>query len=78
MSEYDMDFDTDEIFESFKRGDKSRNSKIEGSGLGLAIAKGIAELHKGGMYIDKEGDLFKVYLILYEDKDFHEKGLVTK
>jgi signal transduction histidine kinase len=78
ISEYDMDFDTDEIFERFKRGDKSRNSKIQGSGLGLAIAKGIAELHNGGMYIDKEGDLFKVYLILNEDKDFHEKGLVTK
>lgn|GEM_PF-1411756 len=64
ISENEMKFDVNEIFDRFKRGDESRNSKIEGSGLGLAIAKGIAELHGGRMYAEKEGDLFKMFLIL--------------
>ncbi|WP_406789769.1 sensor histidine kinase [Clostridium neuense] len=64
ISEDEMKFDTNEIFDRFKRGDESRNSKVEGSGLGLAIAKGIAELHGGRMYAEKEGDLFKMFLIL--------------
>lgn len=64
ISENEMKFDVNEIFDRFKRGDESRNSKVEGSGLGLAIAKGIAELHGGRMYAEKEGDLFKMFLIL--------------
>lgn len=67
ISENEMQFDVKEIFERFKRGDESRNSKVEGSGLGLAIAKGIAELHGGRMYAEKEGDMFKMYLILKQD-----------
>ncbi|WP_418921843.1 HAMP domain-containing sensor histidine kinase [Clostridium ganghwense] len=58
ISAYEMDFDVEEIFERFKRGDKSRNT--EGSGLGLAIAKSIVELQGGNMRIDIDGDLFKV------------------
>lgn len=64
IANYEMDFDEDEIFERFARGDKSRNSKIEGSGLGLAITKSIIELHGGEVKIKKEGDMFKIYLIL--------------
>lgn len=66
ISENEMKFDVNEIFDRFKRGDESRNSKVEGSGLGLAIAKGIAELHGGRMYAEKEGDLFKMFLVLKE------------
>lgn len=66
ISENEMKFDVNEIFDRFKRGDESRNSKVEGSGLGLAIAKGIAELHDGRMYAEKEGDLFKMFLVLKE------------
>lgn len=66
ISENEMKFDVNEIFDRFKRGDESRNSKVEGSGLGLAIAKGIAELHGGRMYAEKEGDLFKMFLVLNE------------
>ncbi|HCQ91730.1 MAG TPA: sensor histidine kinase, partial [Clostridium sp.] len=41
ISNYELDFEPNEIFERFKRGDKSRNT--EGSGLGLAIAKSIVD-----------------------------------
>lgn len=64
IAAYEMNFDVEEIFERFKRGDESRNSEVEGSGLGLAISKSIIELHDGKMYIEKEGDLFKVFIVL--------------
>lgn len=64
IASYEMNFNVEEIFERFKRGDESRNSEIEGSGLGLAISKSIVELHGGKMHVEKEGDLFKVFMIL--------------
>lgn len=64
ISNYDMNFDNDEIFERFARGDVSRNSKVEGSGLGLAITKSIVELHDGKVSINREGDMFKIYISL--------------
>jgi len=57
ISSYEMDFDNEEIFERFIRGDKSRNT--EGSGLGLSIAKSILELQRGNLSIEIDGDLFK-------------------
>ena len=57
ISSYEMDFDSEEIFERFKRGDKARNT--EGSGLGLAIARSITELEGGTLHIEVDGDLFK-------------------
>jgi signal transduction histidine kinase len=62
MSAYEMDFDVEEIFDRFKRGDKARST--EGSGLGLSIAKSIVELQGGRMKIDIDGDLFKVIVEL--------------
>lgn len=64
ISAYEMEFNSEEIFERFKRGDKSRNT--EGSGLGLAIAKSIVELEGGSMNIEIDGDLFKVIIIFYK------------
>ncbi|WP_423230266.1 histidine kinase dimerization/phospho-acceptor domain-containing protein [Clostridium acetireducens] len=58
ISNYEMNFNSDELFERFKRGDKSRNT--DGSGLGLAIAKSIVELQGGTLNIQIDGDLFKV------------------
>ncbi|PRR83701.1 HAMP domain-containing sensor histidine kinase [Clostridium vincentii] len=62
MASYEMDFDNEEIFERFKRGDKSRNT--EGSGLGLSIAKSILELQGGSLSIEIDGDLFKAKVII--------------
>ncbi|MBX4264960.1 HAMP domain-containing histidine kinase [Clostridium estertheticum] len=62
ISAYEMDFDNEEIFERFIRGDKSRNT--EGSGLGLSIAKSIIELQGGRLSIEIDGDLFKAKVII--------------
>ena len=62
ISAFEIGDTVDELFERFKRGDKSRHT--EGSGLGLAIAKSIIDLHEGEMDIDVDGDLFKVIITL--------------
>lgn len=62
VANYNMDFDANELFERFKRGDPSRTT--EGSGLGLSIAKSIVELHGGMMNITTDGDLFKISIVL--------------
>lgn len=64
ISSYEMDFDVEEIFERFKRGDKSRST--EGSGLGLAIAKSIIELQGGKLNIEIDGDLFKAIVEFFK------------
>lgn len=68
IANYEMNFEDNEMFERFARGDKSRNSKIEGSGLGLAITKSIVELHNGIVKIKTEGDMFKIYIKLPFEK----------
>jgi len=62
VSKAPLNFEADELFERFKRGDASRTT--EGSGLGLSIAKSIIELHGGKIFIDIDGDLFKVIVLL--------------
>lgn len=64
IANYDMNFDNEEIFERFVRGDKSRNSNVEGSGLGLAITRSIVEVHDGVVKIKREGDMFKIFIYL--------------
>lgn len=60
-SAYEIDFDVEEIFERFKRGDQSRHT--EGSGLGLAIAKSIMDLQGGELRIEIDGDHFKAIAV---------------
>ncbi|WP_251550870.1 histidine kinase dimerization/phospho-acceptor domain-containing protein [Neobacillus muris] len=62
VSKYELNENSDELFERFKRGDTSRHT--EGSGLGLAIAKSIVDLHEGQLEIETDGDLFKVSILL--------------
>ncbi|MFC5532247.1 sensor histidine kinase [Cohnella yongneupensis] len=62
ISAYELSFNSDELFERFKRGDVSRHT--EGSGLGLAIAKSIVELHGGKLSIVIDGDQFNVIVEL--------------
>lgn len=57
ISAYEMDFQIEELFERFKRGDASRAT--EGSGLGLAISKSIVDLEGGKLDLEIDGDLFK-------------------
>lgn len=62
VSKYELNENSGELLERFKRGDTSRNT--EGSGLGLAIAQSIVDLHKGNLIINTDGDLFKVTISL--------------
>ncbi|KAB7707552.1 GHKL domain-containing protein [Bacillus aerolatus] len=62
VTKYELGDNVDEMFERFKRGDRSRHT--EGSGLGLAIAKSIIDLHDGALDIEVDGDLFKVTVVL--------------
>lgn len=64
VANYQMDFEADELFERFKRGDKARTT--EGSGLGLSITKSIIELHGGKLNIITDGDLFKINIVLFK------------
>ncbi|MDR6882568.1 sensor histidine kinase [Bacillus sp. 3255] len=66
VSAYELDFEAEELFERFKRGDQSRHT--EGSGLGLSIAKSIAELQGGELHIEMDGDLFKVTVLFRKTK----------
>ncbi|KMY55770.1 histidine kinase [Bacillus sp. FJAT-27231] len=63
VTKYELGDNVDEMFERFKRGDRSRHT--EGSGLGLAIAKSIIDLHEGTLDIEVDGDLFKVTVALH-------------
>jgi len=65
ISSFELDFDANELFERFKRGDAARTT--EGSGLGLSISKDIVELHNGKMEIFIDGDLFKVVVVLNKE-----------
>lgn len=45
------------LFDSFYRGDESRNNAFEGSGLGLAIAKNIVTANNGRIYAESYNGL---------------------
>lgn len=61
ISKYELNISADELMERFVRGDSSRNT--EGSGLGLSIAKSLVEIQNGNMFLEVDGDLFKVTIV---------------
>lgn len=67
ISAYELNMDTNELMERFKRGDESRSS--EGSGLGLSIAKNLVELQNGQFHIKIDGDLFKATVTIPKYKE---------
>ena len=62
ISREELGENSQELSQRFKRGDLSRNTN--GSGLGLAIAQSIIEAHDGYFFLETDGDLFKITLVL--------------
>jgi heavy metal sensor kinase len=60
--------DLPHIFDRFYRTDVSR-SQVEGSGLGLAIAKGIAEMHRGNLFVISEENKGTTFRIVFPLSD---------
>ncbi len=58
ISKTPLNLTSDELFERFTRGDRSRST--EGNGLGLSIAESLIKLQNGDISINIDGDLFKV------------------
>ena len=56
ISQSELNISESELMERFIRGDRSRHT--EGSGLGLFIAKSLADLQRGSLSIEINGDLF--------------------
>lgn len=56
------------LFDSFYRGDESRNNAKEGSGLGLAIAKNIVTANNGRIYAENGNGLAVVIELLVEEE----------
>ncbi|GAA4832499.1 sensor histidine kinase [Paenibacillus vulneris] len=72
VSAYEIDFEVEELFERFKRGDRSRHT--EGSGLGLAIAKSIVELQQGQLKIEIDSDYFKAIVTFPQEAPSPKEG----
>ena len=60
ISKNEIQVQSQDLFERFVQGDRSRHS--EGSGLGLAIVKTFTEMQHGTCDLNVDGDLFKVTL----------------
>jgi signal transduction histidine kinase/CheY-like chemotaxis protein len=52
------------IFEVFQQEDKSISGKYGGTGLGLALCKQLAELHRGGIWVESTPDIGSTFHFL--------------
>ena len=62
VSQFEIDYTSEEIMSRFTRGDKARHS--EGNGLGLSIAKSFTELCGGSFEVKLDDDIFMVIIRL--------------
>ena len=62
ISQFEIDYTSEEILSRFTRGDKARHS--EGNGLGLSIAKSFTELCGGSFEVKLDDDVFMVIIRL--------------
>lgn len=53
-----------EIFKPFVHLDKERDRTINGTGIGLALSRSLAELHKGKLELENNGDTIRFHLAL--------------
>lgn len=63
------DIHKEQIFESFYRADKSRNTEFGSMGIGLSIAKEFTELNMGKIYLESETEKGTVFYIELELKE---------
>ena len=53
-----------EIFKPFVHLDKERDRTVNGTGIGLALSRSLAELHKGRLELEENGDAIRFHLAL--------------
>ncbi len=63
------------IFESFYRGEKSRNRKTGGTGLGLAISRGIIEAHGETISVESEEGIGTTFTFTVPEQPPEKKSL---
>lgn len=60
----------EKIWDSFYRGEKSRNKKYGGTGLGLAIVKIILDLHKSNFGVENKENSVRFYFSLEKCNEY--------
>lgn len=67
--------DMDNLFDSFKRFDEEKNSKIEGTGLGMSISKQLIEMMGGTITVDSIYTKGSTFTVTVEQQIMEEKPI---